>query len=59
MTDKDIHASEERAREYSVEKRDEPRKQDPRSNRNISLPYKVLSKYFEMGGPPLVFVQYF
>lgn len=44
MTDKDIHASEECAREDSGEKGDEPRKHDPKSNRNISLPYKVLSK---------------
>lgn len=59
MTDKDIHALEERAREDCGEKGDEPRKQHPKSNRNISLPYKVFSKYFQMGGLLLLFVQYF
>lgn len=59
MTDKDIHALEKSAREESRKKGDEPRKQDPKSNMNISLPYKVFSKYFQMGGPPLLFVQCF
>lgn len=58
MTDKDIHALEERARENSGEKGDEPRKQDPKSKRNIGLPYKVFSKYYQMGGLLLLFVQY-
>lgn len=38
MRDKDIHASEEFAREDSGEKGDEPRIQDHKSNRNISQP---------------------
>lgn len=39
-------------------KEDKRRKQDPKWNRGISLAYKVYSKYFHMGGLPLVFVQY-
>lgn len=59
MTDKDIHALEESAREESEERGDEPGKRDPKSNKNISRPYKVFYKYFQMGGPLLLFVQYF
>lgn len=32
-----------------------PGKRDPQSNRNTILPYEVFSKYFQMGGPFIVF----
>lgn len=59
MRDKDIRALEEFAREYSEEKGDKPRKQDHKSNGNNSQLYGVFSKYFQTGGPLLLFVQYF
>lgn len=52
---KDIQVSEERARVFGG---GEPGIEEPKSNKSISLVYKVFPKYSLMGGPPLVFVQY-
>lgn len=59
MTDKDSHALEKCAREDSGEKGDKPMNRISNQTELSELPYKVFSKYFQMGGPPLLFVQFF